>query len=289
MSNTHDLPRTRMLKRPTSSFRGGVMVSDDGARSWKRAGELPEAAFTHIILDPRSSPESRVLYATAMGQGVFKSENSGASWSLKSLGLPADPLAWRLTQDRAGALYVVLARRADNGTYGSPNDGFIYKSNDAGEHWSKLNLPPGLNGPTSIAVDPNEPSRLYVSAWSRTDPISGKHAQGGIFLSLDGGQTWQNTLARDQYVYDVSLDPKIRRWCMRLAFRLQFGGLSDRGDTWQRIRGFNFKNAHRVIPDPLDSSKIYVSTFGGSVWHGPAQGSPNAPEDIATPAASFHR
>jgi len=27
---------------------------------------------------------------------------------------------------------------------------------------------------------------------------------------------------------------------------------------------------------------IYVTTFGGSVWYGPAQGDPTAPEDIAT-------
>ncbi len=289
MSNTHDLPRTRMLRKPTSNFKGGVMVSDDGARSWKRAGELPEAAFTHIILDPRSSPESRVLYATAMGRGVFKSENSGASWSLKSRGLPADPLAWRLTEDRAGTLYVVLARRADNGAFGNPNDGSVYKSSDAGAHWSRLNLPPGLNGPTSVAVDPNEPNRLYVSAWSRTDPISGKHVQGGIFLSLDGGQTWRNTLVRDQYVYDVSLDPRNPNVVYAAGFQAAIWRSIDHGFTWQRIRGFNFKNAHRVIPDPLDSSKIYVTTFGGSVWHGPAQGSPNALEDVATPVASFHR
>jgi len=35
-----------------------------------------------------------------------------------------------------------------------------------------------------------------------------------------------------------------------------------------------------VIADPLDASKIYVTTFGGSVWHGPAQGDPNATEDV---------
>ena len=54
----------------------------------------------------------------------------------------------------------------------------------------------------------------------------------------------------------------------------------DRGVTWARIRGFNFKWGQRVIPDPADASKIYVTTFGGSVWHGPAAGDPNATEDV---------
>jgi hypothetical protein len=35
-----------------------------------------------------------------------------------------------------------------------------------------------------------------------------------------------------------------------------------------------------VIPDPRDPKMIYISTYGGSVWHGPAEGDPAAPEDI---------
>ena len=58
---------------------------------------------------------------------------------------------------------------------------------------------------------------------------------------------------------------------------------SDRGETWKRIQGYNFKWGHRVIPDPRDTQKIYITTFGGSVWHGPALGDPAAVEDIVTP------
>ena len=45
---------------------------------------------------------------------------------------------------------------------------------------------------------------------------------------------------------------------------------ADRGLTWKRIPGFDFKWAHRVIVDPQDRSMIYITTFGGSVWHGPS-------------------
>ena len=40
---------------------------------------------------------------------------------------------------------------------------------------------------------------------------------------------------------------------------------ADRCRSWKRICGFNFKHGHRVIPDPLDRSKIYITTFGSSV------------------------
>ncbi|MBO3803778.1 MAG: hypothetical protein JTT11_07935 [Candidatus Brockarchaeota archaeon] len=44
----------------------------------------------------------------------------------------------------------------------------------------------------------------------------------------------------------------------------------DMGDTWEPFRGLPFRNAMRVTFDPEDDSIIYVSTFGGSVWMGPA-------------------
>jgi hypothetical protein len=48
--------------------------------------------------------------------------------------------------------------------------------------------------------------------------------------------------------------------------------------TWQRIPGFDFKWAHRVIVDPnvdpQDRGMIYITTFGGSVWHGNGSAAP---------------
>ena len=55
----------------------------------------------------------------------------------------------------------------------------------------------------------------------------------------------------------------------------------------QIIKGFNFKWGHRAIPDPRDSTMIYITTFGGSVWHGPAAGDPHAVEDIVTPMLAY--
>jgi hypothetical protein len=32
---------------------------------------------------------------------------------------------------------------------------------------------------------------------------------------------------------------------------------------------------------------LYVTTFGGDLWHGPAEGDPAAAEDIRTPALRY--
>ena len=44
----------------------------------------------------------------------------------------------------------------------------------------------------------------------------------------------------------------------------------DNGATWTAMTGLPFANARQVTFDPADDSVIYVTTFGGSVWRGPA-------------------
>jgi len=36
-----------------------------------------------------------------------------------------------------------------------------------------------------------------------------------------------------------------------------------------------------------DPEKIYVITFGGGLWHGPAKGDPKSDEDIVTPVLKY--
>lgn len=284
VSRTHDLPRPKMWRRTeVSTFQGGVVASDDGGRSWRKSGEgIPEAAVTHVLLDPDSPKEARVLYAAAFGRGVYKSSDGGATWALRNHGIEGDePFAWRLARDRSGALYLVVARRSDDGTYGTRFDGALYRSIDSAQSWTRMSLPTGLNGPNGLAVDPADPRRLYLAAWGRYSRFTGD-TDGGVFLSEDGGETWRNALSADQHIYDVTIDPRTGV-LYAAGFESSAWRSADRGATWSRIRGYNFKWGHRVIPDPRDAEKIYVTTFGGSVWHGPALGDPGAREDIAGP------
>jgi photosystem II stability/assembly factor-like uncharacterized protein len=103
---------------------------------------------------------------------------------------------------------------------------------------------------------------------------------GGIFLSTDAGATWRNVLPEAQHVYDVTVDPRDPKLLYACGFDQAAFRSTDRGETWTRVRGYNFKWGQRVIADPADAAKIYVTTFGGSVWHGPAAGDPNASEDV---------
>ena len=287
MSGVHDLPRPKMFrKKGISGYTGGILVTENSGKSWKPVtGDIGEAAMTHILIDPTSNKSNRTLYACAFGKGVYKSVDGGKTWIQKNKGIAgAEPFAWQITRrETDGTLFLVISRRSDNGSIGDDKDGAIYKSDNGAETWTKIPLPAGSNAPTSMAFDKLHPDQLVLSAWGRV--TKGKFTPdigGGIFLSGDEGKTWKHVLSTDQHIGAITFDKRNNRF-----YACGFNGsayFSDDGATnWTRIKGYNFKWGQRVEPDPLDSEKIYVITFGGGVWHGPAKGDPVAIEDIITP------
>jgi photosystem II stability/assembly factor-like uncharacterized protein len=280
---THDLPRPKMWRRKgIQSYRGGVCRSDDGGRTWTKSNAgMEQTAATHILLDPTSPPEARVLYVAAFGRGVYKSGDGGKSWTLKNTGIvQKEPFAWRIARDAKGALYLLVARRSEDGSIGTEGDGALYKSTNGAETWTPIAMPEGSNAPNGLAIDPNVPDRLYLAAWARD---KGEHGDGGgIYLSEDAGKTWTQVLERDRHIYDVTIDPRNPNTLYAAGFESSAWRSTDRGEHWTRIPGFNFKWGHRVIPDPQDSKKVYITTFGGGVWYGSVDGE-DRPLDIATP------
>ena len=282
MSGTHDLPRPKMWRKTsTDTYQGGVCVSIDGGRTWKPSSEgMTQTAPTHILIDPTSPKNHRTLWVAAMGRGVYKSTDDGSTWTLKNSGITQrDPLAWRLTRGVNGTLYLVVARRSEDGSIGTASDGALYQSKDGADSWTPVALPAGTNGPNGIAIDPQDFRRLYLAAWGRATP--GKSIGGGIFVSADAGATWQPGLTRDQHVYDVTIDPHNPSILYAAGFESSAWRSVDRGNHWIRIPGFNFKWAQRVVPDLDDPNMIFITTFGGGVWHGPSHGG-NDYQDINT-------
>ncbi len=284
-SGKHDLPRPKMFRNEgfLYTYRGGIGVSTDGGRHWSLANTgLDETAFTHVLLDPASPVGQRTLYACGFGYGVYKSTDNGKTWQLKNEGIrQLDPFAWRITLGSDGALYLLIAR-SNQGSYGQTHgSGALYKSIDGAEHWTELNLPQDVNGPTGLALDPRDNRRLYLTAWGQEH--ENVDVGGGVFLSTDGGQTWKTLFNGSQHVYDVTLDPRSPDTLYICGFDAGAYRSTDAGQHWTRIQGYNFKWGHRVIVDPSDPAQIYITTYGGSVWHGPAAGDLAAAEDIVDP------
>ena len=70
------------------------------------------------------------------------------------------------------------------------------------------------------------------------------------------------------------LHPKRKGWIyMTLCENSSQPGLwlsRDNGKTWAPFSRLPFRNIQRVTVDPANDERIYVTTFGGSAWIGPA-------------------
>jgi photosystem II stability/assembly factor-like uncharacterized protein len=280
---THDLPRPKMWRRTgIGKYRGGVCISNDGGKTWTKSNDgMEQSAATFILLDPTSPVDSRTLYVTGFGRGVYKSTNGGKTWALKNNGITQkEPFAWRISRDNKGALYLLIARRSEDGSIDTDKDGAIYRSTDGAEHWTPVPMPESANAPNGLAIDPQNPNRLYLATWARA---TGEHGEGGgIYLSEDAGKSWKQVLDRDRHVYDITIDPRDAKILYAAGFESSAWISHDAGEHWTRIPGFNFKWGHRVTPDPDNPKAIYITTFGGGVWHGSVDGK-DLPVDIATP------
>jgi photosystem II stability/assembly factor-like uncharacterized protein len=280
---THDLPRPKMWRRSgVGKYRGGVCISNDGGKTWTKSNDgMDQTAATFILLDPTSPVDSRTLYVTGFGRGVYKSTNGGKSWTLKNTGITQkEPFAWRISRDNKGALYLLISRRSEDGSIGTDKDGAIYRSTDGADHWMPVAMPQGANAPNGLAIDPQNPNRLYLATWARA---TGEHGEGGgIYLSEDAGKTWKQVLDRDRHIYDITIDPRDAKILYAAGFESSAWISHDAGEHWSRIPGFNFKWGHRVTPDPENPKAIYITTFGGGVWRGTVDGK-DRPLDIATP------
>jgi photosystem II stability/assembly factor-like uncharacterized protein len=168
----------------------GIWRSTDGGVTWSQpAPVLNTTPVTSIIFDP-STPTT--VYASAgdifgtfdnAAPGVYKSTNSGATWTLMSAGLPAggrETLA--LAASSSTTLYVGIQDPANLG-----NALGIWKSTDGANTWTQTNAPSGSTSYCTAQCWYDSP--LAVSPVNSNVVYAGGQASS-IYVSLDGGNTW---------------------------------------------------------------------------------------------------
>jgi len=283
-SNVHDIPHPSYSEAARRKGPGGVCVSVDYGATWKPSSDgLPLAPVTSIIMDPTSPPEARVLYVTACGQGVFKSADSGKHWVKKSdgLGVHGNLETYMIRRWKDGTLFcsITVARK---GQSLPADDTGLYVSTDGAESWKRISESVELPYPCGFAVDPSDKNVIYLCAsnWSFVK-------SGGLYKTTDGGKTWRWIFNKESPAYEgrglesffVTLDEKDPR---RVYYATGQQGLmfsADGGETWKPFLGLPFPEIHRVTFDPDMPGAIFVTTFGGGVWHGPA--TPDAEENAS--------
>lgn len=156
------------------TYQGGFQLSTNGGSNFNSiAINTSEVAawVTPWIQDPKNANS---IFAGI--ENVWKSTNKGSSWNPIS--------TWGQTGN--SILAIAVAPSSDQYIYAS-NSGFLYGTSNGGGSWTNISvgLPLGIAQITGIAVDSNNPLRLWVT-------FSGFSATNKVFQSVNGGTSWTN-------------------------------------------------------------------------------------------------
>jgi hypothetical protein len=128
--------------------------------------------------------------------------------------------------------------------------------------WEPVGLSGG-GGMFTPAISPADPNLMMLNC-----------DMSAAYISQDSGQTWQRIGRQARQTFGGYFHPKHDGWIyMTLTEGAAGAGLwlsQDNGRTWQAFDDLPFSNIQRVSFDPSDDAVMFVTTFGGSVWRGPA-------------------
>src|SRR5436190_1261079 len=178
--------------RSNVSIGRGVYKSSDAGQSWTFVGLRDVGQIGTIRVHP-SNPD--VVYLSATGnpfrpnaeRGVYRSRDGGRTWAnVLYVSDSTGAADVELQPGNPDVVYAVMWRgeRKPWTIISGAREGGIYRSIDAGDHWTKLTggLPTELVGKGNLAVTQANPRRLYLLYEAKPG--------GGLYPSDDAGATW---------------------------------------------------------------------------------------------------
>ena len=168
----------------------GVFRSVDGGKTWNKVLYKDEnTGAIALAFDPTNAQiVYSVLWAARQGpwengawqgtsSGLFKSTDGGNTWNQLSKGLPT-------SEQGLGRIGIAVSPSDGNRFYAlvdAPRLGGLYRSEDAGETWQRINPDPRIWGRGSdfaeVQVDPKNKDIVYI-------------ANTGLYRSSDGGKNF---------------------------------------------------------------------------------------------------
>jgi len=162
-----------------------VNISGDSLARWQIVGT------TGYGNDVRALAVSNGYLIAGTYGGIFRSSDSGITWTASNTGLPASP--WVLNVSTFGSTVFCIVFISASGTYGR-----LYRSSNSGASWSLTGVPDSF-----FVICPAVKGDTLYTFYATDDPTNGI-IPAGIFRSTDNGATWQKTGFPDSvYVYAI--------------------------------------------------------------------------------------
>ncbi|MEO8369584.1 MAG: hypothetical protein ABI806_10310 [Candidatus Solibacter sp.] len=231
----------------------GVYRTTDGGKSWQQVLHISDSAGAADLELQPGSPN--VLFACmwhgqrkpwtiisgAREGGIYKSADSGATWTKLAGGLP---------NELFGRANVAISASQPNRIYAlieaKPGAG-LYRSEDAGATWALVNGAGNLiTRPfyyTTLGVDPNDANLLFIG-------------NEGWYKSVDGGKTFRSSPAPHGDHHDVWINPKNSQ----IILQCNDGGANvslDGGRSWSSQMNQPTAELYQVAVDDQYPYRIY--------------------------------
>lgn len=164
-------------------------------KNWRPRNIGPAGMSGRITAIDAVVANPNIIYVGAASGGVWKTENSGHTWTpvfddqpLQNIGSIA------IQQSNPNIVWVGTGE-------GNPRNSLnlgagIFKSMDAGKTWKRMGLDKTICI-HRVVIDPANPNTVYAAAIG--NPYA-EHNDRGVFKSTDGGETWNKIL----YVNDTT-------------------------------------------------------------------------------------
>ncbi|HEV7667206.1 MAG TPA: hypothetical protein VGS22_01700 [Thermoanaerobaculia bacterium] len=220
----------------------GVMKSTDGGRTWRFPS--PEAAQATAYRLEVSPFDARLVFAEfgSFSEFFARSRDGGITWSVLHVGSGITLAANSLTLDPHEPRTVWAA--TDHG---------IYRSRDAGDHWTPFALP-DLHA-EAVGVHPRKANLLLAIG---RDPLT----EGVLLRSRDGGATWTESpnfpgiVSAPRFAFPPGADDSIFLLTSNTLFRSD-----DEGASWTPLN----RNLSTFVRDLAltPSGNLLISTPAG--------------------------
>lgn len=274
---------------------GGVWKTLDGGSNWKN---ISDKFFGGSIGSITTAPgDNTILYVgegentlrgnVSEGFGIWRTDDGGRSW--RNLGLKDTRHIIRIVIHPKNPDIVWVA--AIGHLFGPNEERGVFKTVDGGKTWKKVLYVNNQTGCSDLIMEPGNPAVLYAATWRilRTPySLESGGNGGGIWKSVDGGETWKNISANKGLpkglwgISGITVSPSNTDKIYAIIENKD-GGLfasNDAGETWTlqssdnniRQRAWYYS---KIFVDPKNENVVYAlnveflkSTDGGKTFKG---------------------
>jgi photosystem II stability/assembly factor-like uncharacterized protein len=231
---------------------GMIFESNNGGVNWTRLarlGDRNDYVIDSLIFQPT---RENVVFA-----GAWSVEDNRSGDVLKSLD---GGRTWKKLRDMHGESVRALAMAAsDPNVLVAGTLTGVYRSTDAGEHWSLISPPnhADIRNVESIAIDPMNPEVIYAGTWHLP------------WKTTDGGLTWKNIkngIIDDSDVFSIIIDPH----SPNVIYASACSGIyksENAGESFRKVQGIPYtsRRTRVLMQDPVRSEVVYAGTTEG-LW-----------------------